>query len=57
MTRFEAIVFDFVRSSFGKEAAEKKFCFWSDVVAVFKYMLYLHTPISVCENIMETIKR
>ena len=43
MTRFEAIIFDFVMSSFGKEAAEKNFCFWSDVVAVFKSMCYICT--------------
>jgi hypothetical protein len=58
MTRFESIVFDFVKSNFGKEAAEKNFCFWSDVAASFMYLCYVFTlPIKfiklVCINLKE----
>jgi hypothetical protein len=58
MTRFESIVFDFVKSNFGKEAAEKNFCFWSDVAALCMYICYVFTlPIKfiklVCINLKE----
>ena len=58
MTKFESIIFDFVKSNFGKEAAEKNFCFWSDVAAMFMYVGYLFTlPVKfiklVCTNLKE----
>ena len=58
MTQFESNVFEFVKANFGKEAAEKNFCFWSDVAAVFIYIGYLFTlPIKfielVCKNLKE----
>ena len=58
MTKFESIIFGFVKSNFGKEAAEKNFCFWSDVAAMFMYIGYLFTlPVKfiklVCTNLKE----
>ena len=57
MTQFESIVFDFVKSNFGKEAAEKNFCFWSDVAAMFMYIGYLFTlPIKFIKLVWKNIK-
>lgn len=57
MTRFEYIVFDFVKSNFGKEAAEKNFCFWSDVAAELKYICYTFTlPVKFLKLVYKNLK-
>ncbi|MBO7212748.1 MAG: hypothetical protein J6V44_17325 [Methanobrevibacter sp.] len=43
MTQFESDVFDFVEKYFGRDAAVKNFCFWSDAFTAFMYMGYLCT--------------
>lgn len=41
MTQFESDVFDLVEKYFGRDAAVKNFCFWSDAFTAFMYMGYL----------------
>ena len=43
MTRFESIIFDFLESVFGREAAIKIMCFFTKAAAAFLYMGYLFT--------------
>ena len=57
MTQFESIVFDFVKSNFGKEAAEKNFCFWSDVAALCMYICYVFTlPVKFVKLLWKNLK-
>lgn len=58
MTKFELNAFDFVSSIFGKESAEKIFCFCIKSYASFMYMGYILTlPFQFvklfCKNINE----
>lgn len=43
MTKFESNAFDFVSSIFGRESAEKFFCFCVKSIAAFMYMGYIFT--------------
>lgn len=57
MTRLESNVFDFVESNFGREAAEKNFCFWSNVAASFMYLCYVFTlPIEFVKLVLKNLK-
>lgn len=43
MTKFELNSFDFVSSIFGRESAEKFFCFCVKSIASFMYVGYIFT--------------
>jgi hypothetical protein len=43
MTQFELNVFNFLETIFGKDAAEKIFCFFIQLTASFMYLGYVFT--------------